>query len=112
MKASIDVGVSSFLGSSGSDRYAGCFATGLGVLELRDGDKAVVEARVKETAGKVALNGAECIILGCAGFAGMEGLVLQGVKEAGVAGKVRIIDGAKAGLAFLSAQIMQEKVSK
>jgi Asp/Glu/hydantoin racemase len=110
MKASIDRGVSSFLGSSGSERYAGCFSTDLGVLELRDASKrTLVECRVKQTAAKIAKQGAEYLILGCAGFAGMEGLVQEGVREAGIMGKVRVVDGAKAGLAFLAAQILQER---
>jgi hypothetical protein len=39
----------------------------------------------------------------------MEGLVQEGVREAGIMGKVRVVDGAKAGLAFLAAQILQER---
>lgn len=98
-------GVSAYLGASGSDRWAGCITSGLGVLELRDGDQARVERLVKETAGKVALNGAEAIIMGCAGFAGMEEWMAQGARDAGC-GEVRIVDASKAGLRAITGQLL------
>ena len=94
-------GVSSFLGGSASDRWAGCLTSGLAVLELREKDQQErVERLVKETAGRVAQRGAEAIIMGCAGFAGMDSWMQDGVREAGCA-EVRIVDGAKAGLRTL-----------
>lgn len=112
MKASIDKGVSAFLGASAgaSDRYAGCYAAGLGVLELRDeGNQVGVRAKIKQAVVKVVSEGgADSVILGCAGFAGMELVLTDGLKEAGL-GKVRVVDGAKAGLAFLSAQLVQDR---
>lgn len=98
-------GVSSFLGGSASDRWAGCLTSGLAVLELREGDQAKVERLVKETAGRVAKLGAEAIIMGCAGFAGMEGWMQEGVLQAGCS-EVRIVDGAKAGLRTLCGMLM------
>ena len=98
-------GVSSFLGGSASDRWAGCLTSGLAVLELREGDKARVERLVKETAGKVAKMGAEAVIMGCAGFAGMEDWMQEGVRQAGCL-EVRIVDGAKAGLRTLCGMLM------
>jgi len=44
--------------------------------------------------------GADVIILGCAGMAGMEGVVKESVREAGL-GEVRVVDGAKAGVEVL-----------
>ncbi|CAO1634476.1 unnamed protein product [Sympodiomycopsis kandeliae] len=100
----IDAGVRSYLGGV-SDRYRGCIATGLGVLELGDlSMKDHVERVIKEESGRLAVtNGAEAIILGCAGMAGMESLVKQGVIDAGgSADKVWVIDGAKAGVQILN----------
>ena len=97
-------GVTSFLGGSASDRWAGCLTSGLAVLELREGDMARVERLVKDTSGKVAKMGAEAIIMGCAGFAGMDEWVQQGVEEAGCP-PVRVIDGAKAGLRTLAGML-------
>lgn len=118
--------VYSFMGGN-SVRYAGLVTTGLGVVELREGDRDKVEKNMKEGAGRLAGMGADAVLLGCAGecfffyhscgvvwiggvidqalvvvgMAGMESLVQQGVKEAGHA-PVRIIDGARAGVEFLA----------
>lgn len=68
MVPDIDAGVRSYLGGV-SDRYKGCVATGLGVLELGDpNSKERVESKIKEDSARLALEkGAEAIILGCAG---------------------------------------------
>ncbi|TFK21159.1 hypothetical protein FA15DRAFT_672784 [Coprinopsis marcescibilis] len=92
--------VRNFLGAT-SDRFAGLVTTGLGVVELREGDQKRIEAKVKESSAKIAEQGADVILLGCAGMAGMEGLVKKGVEEAGLP-PVRVIDGAKAGVEFLA----------
>ncbi|PWN53903.1 hypothetical protein IE53DRAFT_309360 [Violaceomyces palustris] len=97
----IDAGVRKLLGGN-SDRYAGTYATGLGVVELKTGDRLKVESVIKQGAAKVAERGADVIILGCAGMAGMEELVRQGVKEAGYSSNISVIDGAKAGIQILS----------
>lgn len=94
-------GVSAFLGASGSDRWAGVVTTGLGVVELREGDRERVEERMKATAKEVAAKGAVCIVMGCAGMAGMEELIKDGVREGGL-GEVRVVDGAKAGVEILT----------
>ena len=50
---------------------------------------------------KMAAMGADVIILGCAGMAGMEELVKGGVRDAGL-GEVKVVDGAKAGVEILA----------
>jgi hypothetical protein len=51
-----------------SDRFAGLLTTGVGVVELREGDKETVERKVRETSVRmVAEKGADVILLGCAG---------------------------------------------
>ena len=104
MKPGIDRGVSSFLGG-GLERYAGCVTTGLGVLELHGPEQARVDTAIKRAAAKLVAAGAEAVILGCAGFAGKEAVIEAGVAEAGLP-KVRIIDGAKSGLAFLVGKLL------
>ena len=59
--------VRNFLGAP-SERFAGLVTTGLGVVELREGDRGRVEAKVKEGSAKIAERGADVIILGCAGM--------------------------------------------
>ena len=97
-------GITSFLGGNASDRFLGYIPSQLGVLELRDGPREHVELKVKEAAGKVALLGVEAVILGCAGFSGMEQLVQQGAREAGCK-ELRIVDGTKAGLKMLAGML-------
>ncbi|KAF5327630.1 hypothetical protein D9619_004323 [Psilocybe cf. subviscida] len=92
--------VRNFLGAN-SERFAGLVTCELGVLEFQGMDCARVEERVKKASVKSAEQGADVIILGCAGMAGMEGLVKQGVEEAGF-NPVRVVDGAKAGVQILA----------
>ncbi|KAI5124352.1 hypothetical protein M0805_008959 [Coniferiporia weirii] len=100
MKYTLVSGVCAFMGAS-SERFAGVVTSGLGVVELREGDRARVETLMKSTSAKVAEKGADVLLLGCAGMAGMEELVKQGVREAGL-GEVQVVDGAKAGIEILA----------
>ncbi|PPQ91020.1 hypothetical protein CVT25_013945 [Psilocybe cyanescens] len=92
--------VRNFIGAT-SERFAGLVTTGLGVVELREGDRQHIETKVKEGSVRIAEKGADVIILGCAGMAGMEEWVEQGVVEAGM-GPIRVVDGAKAGVQILA----------
>ncbi|KIK68280.1 hypothetical protein GYMLUDRAFT_153947 [Collybiopsis luxurians FD-317 M1] len=101
-KADIHKGVQAFMGGS-SQRFAGVMTTGLGVVELREGDRMKIERNMKEFSGKMALEGADVILLGCAGMAGMESLVIEGAAEAKPKDPpVRVVDGAKAGVETLA----------
>ncbi|THH04726.1 hypothetical protein EW145_g5310 [Phellinidium pouzarii] len=100
MKHTLIAGVRAFMGAN-SERFAGVTTSGLGVVELREGDRFRIEKLMKSTSVKTAEKGADVLILGCAGMAGMEGLVKQGVREAGL-GEVKVIDGAKAGVELLT----------
>lgn len=87
-----------------SERYAGVVTTGLGVVELQEKGQEKeekVQRLMKIAAAKVAEKGADVLVLGCAGMAGMEWLVKQGVSEAGL-GEVKVVDGAKAGIEMLA----------
>ena len=75
--------------------------TGLGVVELREGDRDKVTSVMKSTASRAADLGADVLILGCAGMAGMEELVKEGVRESTGQG-VHAVDGAKAGIELLA----------
>lgn len=97
MVPDLDAGVRRILGGA-SPRYAGCIATGLGVVELQTGDRAKVDATVRHAAAQGARQGMDVIVLGCAGMTGMEGLVQQGVREAGRTTRVPVVDGSKAGV--------------
>ncbi|KAJ4496076.1 Asp/Glu/hydantoin racemase [Lentinula edodes] len=100
--ADIHKGVQAIMGGN-SQRFAGIVTTGLGVVELREGDRQKIERNMKEYSGKIAQKGADVILLGCAGMTGMESLVVQGAAEAGpMASPVRVVDGAKAGVEILA----------
>ncbi|KAJ6574865.1 Asp/Glu/hydantoin racemase [Mycena capillaripes] len=88
------------LGGS-SEKFAGMAPSGLGVVELREGDRQHVESMMKKASGELARMGTDVIILGCAGMAGMEELVQTGVKEAGF-GRVQVVDGNKAGVELVA----------
>ncbi|KAF9070140.1 Asp/Glu/hydantoin racemase [Rhodocollybia butyracea] len=101
-QADIRKGVQAFMGGH-SQRFAGLVTTGLGVVELREGDRQKIEANMKEYSGQIARMGADVIILGCAGMTGMESLVVQGAAEADpMALPVLVVDGAKAGVEMLA----------
>lgn len=105
-------GVSTFLGAAGSDRFVGSAMSGIQVEELRDPSKKdEVEARIKQASAKVAAMGADLIIMGCGGMAGMEHLVLEGVREAGLP-DVKVVDAALAGLVFLAGMISTSSSKK
>jgi Asp/Glu/hydantoin racemase len=97
----IGTGVRNFLGAHKSDRYAGTVASGLGVVELQEGDRDHVFGTMRVKSVELVQLGAKAVLLGCAGMTGMEEVVKQGVREAGL-GEVKVIDGAKAGVELLA----------
>ncbi|BGP45127.1 Protein dcg1 [Rhodotorula kratochvilovae] len=108
-KPLLSKGVMNFLGAASSDRWAGGVTSGIAIEELRDAaatDK--VERLMKDTAARVAEEGADCIVMGCAGMAGMEPLVLAGVREVGLP-DVRVVDAAVAGLVMLVGMVETDR---
>lgn len=100
MVSDLECGVRKVLGGN-SDRFVGTHATGLGVVELQTGNRDVVEHKLKAGARQLAANGADVIVLGCAGMTGFESLVRLACDEVGCTG-VKVVDGAKAGLQILA----------
>lgn len=117
-----------------SERFVGAEVTGLGVVQLRDWNGAsddaadedpaiklkseVVESKMREAAARLAGKGADCILLGCAGMAGMEGIVKDGANTGrkgvlGVAeGDITVIDGTKAGVQILLGLVKLQKAQR
>jgi Asp/Glu/hydantoin racemase len=102
-KPNLVLATSTILGSSTSSRFAGVITSGLAITELQDGDQDRVEKGMKETTKRLIEKGAETIVLGCAGMSGMQGWVRDAAMEIGK--KVRVVDGAKAGVDMLVAMI-------
>jgi Asp/Glu/hydantoin racemase len=99
----INRGVVAFMGGM-SSKYAGCVATGLGVLELGDSNcqdkvQSVIRAKVHDLARN---NDLGAVILGCAGMAGKESFIKDCLIEVIGPNSIAIIDGAKAGIHLLA----------
>ncbi|WVQ81390.1 hypothetical protein IAT38_003514 [Cryptococcus sp. DSM 104549] len=99
IKYSHIISVEDFLGAKESTRFAGSITTGLGVVELQEGDQVKVEKNMKATTKVLVEKGARVIVLGCAGMCGMEGWVHEAAAEVGAT--VKIVDGARAGVEML-----------
>lgn len=101
----IDRGVLGFMGGV-SARYAGCLATNLGVLELRDeNSQEKVQRVINEKVAELGHRGVGAIVLGCAGMAGMEPFIRQCLSASigdTASSAMAIIDGAKAGIHLLA----------
>ncbi|KAF7306714.1 hypothetical protein MIND_00463100 [Mycena indigotica] len=82
-------------------KLAGIIMSGLGVVEIREGDPDIVNRKLRDTSKQLALLGSDVIILGCAAMAGKEQIVIDGAKEAGNSG-LRVVDGNKAGVELLA----------
>lgn len=101
--------VESFLGRDGSKRFAGVETTGLNATELHDAPQEEVEKRVKEATRRLLRKGhVGAVCLGCAGMSGMDDWVRSAaIEELGEqeGSRVRIVDGVKAGVAWLEGAI-------
>ena len=96
----VEAGVRKVLGGN-SDRYVGTHATGLGVVELKEGCVEKVHERLRKGAQQLVAMGADVIVLGCAGMTGMEDVVRQACVQVGQE-NIKVVDGAKAGLHILA----------
>lgn len=95
-KPNIVKSVADLLGSPTSTRFAGVKTTGLGVVELQEGDQDHVKRQMQETAAFLVDQGATTLIFGCAGMSGMENIMPSGV---------RVIDAARMGVHTLAATL-------
>jgi Asp/Glu/hydantoin racemase len=83
-----------------SSRYVGPKTTGLGVVELQEGDQVKVKRQMQDTARYLIQKGARTLVLGCAGMSGMEQWLMDVGTEEGV--QVKVIDAARAGVGILT----------
>ncbi|QDS77208.1 hypothetical protein FKW77_002729 [Venturia effusa] len=109
--------VASLLGTVSSTtgagtRFAGVQTTGLDATELHDTPVEEVRRRMKEATRRLVSRGdVGAVCLGCAGMVGMEEMVREAcVEELGEerGGRVRVVDGVKAGVAWLEGAVRAE----
>lgn len=101
--------VEAFLGREESKRFAGVKTTGLIATELHDARQEEIERRVRDATKRLLRKGnVGAVCLGCAGMSGMDDWVRSAaVEELGeqCGSRVRIVDGVKAGVAWLEGAI-------
>lgn len=102
-KPNLITAVSTLLGSPTSTRFAGVITSGLAIVDLQDGDQAMVERGMKETTLRLVDQGAETLILGCAGMSGMNKWVIEAARSKGKT--VQVVDGARIGVELIVGMI-------
>jgi Asp/Glu/hydantoin racemase len=111
-------GVKEFLGQEKADtnhKFAGVQSTGLDAGDFHGGvDPAVIRQKLEEATARLLKSAAvECVVMGCAGMAGLEEIIRSVArreygKPAG--DKVFIVDGIKAGIGLLEQTVRNRKM--
>ncbi|KAJ3472574.1 hypothetical protein NLG97_g10878 [Lecanicillium saksenae] len=109
-------GVSGFLGSAAgrtNDRFAGTCSSGLTAGDFHTVSPAQVQEKLKDaTIRLLKSSNVRCIVMGCGGMAGLEGIIRDAALE--VYGQergksVHIVDGVRAGLVQLYQTILSRR---
>ncbi|ORY68889.1 hydantoin racemase [Pseudomassariella vexata] len=114
-------GVIGFLGSEGGNsnsKFAGVESTGLNASDFHDGvDPSVVRDKLKSATKRLlAKNDVGCIVMGCAGMAGLEEIIRSAAAE--VSGDVfaydilHVVDGVRAGIMQVESMIKNNKLRR
>lgn len=94
--------------------FSGVFSTGLTAGDFHGGNVTpeVVRAKMKEATQALLREGrVECVVMGCAGMAGLEDIIRSAIKEEykpDTADRVHVVDGVRAGVGVLK-QMVQNK---
>jgi len=102
-------GVNTFLGvdtESTNTKFAGVESTGLDAGDFHGGvDPVVIRRKLKEATARLLSKGSvQCVVMGCAGMAGLEEIIRSAAVDAygpEEGKRVLIIDGVKAGIGLL-----------
>ena len=86
-------------GGAGIGGFVGVRSTGLNASELHATPKEEVDRRIAQAGAQLVRDGADVVILGCAGMSGMEEAVREGARTQGK--DIEIVDGVRAGVVFL-----------
>ena len=112
----LSVGVNHFLGTEAhgaNSKFAGVETTGLTAGDFHGGlDPEVVRQKLRDATGRLLEQGdVECVVMGCAGMAGLEEIIRSAAVDkygAAEAKQLLVIDGVRAGLGLLE-QMMRNK---
>ncbi|KAI0090830.1 Asp/Glu/hydantoin racemase [Irpex rosettiformis] len=88
--------------------FVGVRSTGLTAVELHSTPQEEVHRRVSEATADLVGNGAEVILMGCAGMSGMEEAVRAGARSRGK--EVSVVDGVRAGVVLLEGLVRAQKL--
>ena len=110
-------GVNVFLGTepqSPNTKFAGVETTGLTAGDFHGGiEPAVIREKLKEATRRLlARGGVECVVMGCAGMAGLEEIIRSAaVEEYGVerGNQLLVIDGVRAGIGLLEQTVRNKR---
>ncbi|KAI0821286.1 Asp/Glu/hydantoin racemase [Irpex lacteus] len=86
----------------------GVRSTGLTAVELHSTPQEEVHRRIADATADLVDNGAEVILMGCAGMSGMEKAVLEGAKSRGK--EVAVVDGVRAGVVLLEGLVRAQNL--
>ncbi|KAI0383411.1 Asp/Glu/hydantoin racemase [Hypomontagnella monticulosa] len=112
-------GVSSFLGADASiqqSKFAGVESTGLNASDFHHGvDPAVVHQKLKEATKRLLSKGnVTCIVMGCAGMAGLEEIIRSAADEEKgeefAYAELHVIDGVRAGIMQVEQMIRHQRL--
>lgn len=99
-----------------NSNFSGVFSTGLTAGDFHGGKVTpeVVRAKMKEATQALLRKGrVECVVMGCAGMAGLEDVIRAAIKDeykSNTADKVHIIDGVRAGVGVLEQMVKHRRV--
>lgn len=109
-------GVAEFLGTVGKDagaRFAGVESTGLEAGDFHGDSPEVVEMKLKEATARLLDRGdVECVVMGCAGMAGLEEVIRSAAVDklgAAKASELLVVDSVKAGVEVLQQAVHNKR---
>lgn len=114
----LTAGLKNYLGQSGEQNnglFLGVHSTGLDAGDFHgDVPPEVVHRRLKEATKRLLRRGyAQCVVMGCAGMAGLEDMVRCTIWEeypAELAERVYVIDGVRAGIGALEQMVKNKRM--
>lgn len=117
-EAHLSDGVKAFLGQRSEDansKFAGVESTGLDAGDFHGGVKPeVIRQKLKEATNRLLSKGAvNCVVMGCAGMAGLEDIIREAAKEKygkEAGDKLFVIDGVKAGVGLLEQTVKNRRM--